>query len=99
MGDKDKAKKARDTLSSIYAFYSHNRNSLERVPSFMSQSSGDIPIAVQVPSEEQTEQLKKELREMMQAKEAIDGLSDRDRQIMLQVANASTIKRRKKKGN
>ena len=29
---------------------------------------------------------------------AIDGLSDRDRQIMLQAANASTIKHRKNKG-
>lgn len=91
----DNAKKARDTLTSIYSFYATNRDTIESVPSFVSKSSGHIPIAIQVPSAEQTEGLKKTLRELLDAKEGIDGISDRDRQLMVEAANSSTIKRRK----
>jgi hypothetical protein len=98
MSDKaDKKKKARDTLSSIFSYYNANKETLDRVPSFVSNSSGDIPIAVQIPSAEQTEELKKTLKGLLEVKEVIDGLSDRDKQLMTEAANASTIRRRGKK--
>ncbi|KAK2737075.1 hypothetical protein FQN55_001287 [Onygenales sp. PD_40] len=98
----DKAKKARDTLSSIYSFYAANRDSLDRVPSFLSKSSGDIPIIVQVdkvPSSEQAEALKNQLRELTGTKELIDSIPSEEWQMMVQVANASTIKRKENQLN
>ena len=97
MSDKvDKKKKARDTLSLIFSYYKKNEETIENIPSsFISDSSRDIPIAVQIPSAEQTEELKKTLKELLGVKDVIDGLSARDKQIMTEVANASTIKRRK----
>lgn len=97
MSDKvDKKKKARDTLSSIFSYYKKNEETIENIPSsFISDSSRDIPIAIQIPSAEQTEELKKTLKELLGVKDVIDGLSARDKQIMTEVANASTIKRRK----
>ena len=89
-----KTKKARDTLSSIFSYYETNKESIENVPSFISDSSRDIPIAVQIPSAEQTEDLKKTLKGLLEVKDVIDGLSDRDRQLMTEAANASTIRRR-----
>jgi hypothetical protein len=38
--------------------------------------------------------LKKTLKELLGIKDVIDGLSDRDRQLMTEAANASTIRRR-----
>ncbi|OAX78784.1 hypothetical protein ACJ72_06904 [Emergomyces africanus] len=98
-GNADKAKEARDTLSSIYSFYAANQDTVENVPSFISSSSGDIPIAVQIPSAEQTEELKKHLKTLIETQEAIDGISERDWRLMLEAADASTIKRRENKQN
>lgn len=95
-GGDDKVKKARDTLGSIYSFYATNRESLQRVPSFVSDSSRDIPILFEtntVPTAEQTEQFKKDLAELVETKEAIDQIPERERQMMMEAANASTIKR------
>lgn len=98
MSDKvDKKKKARDTLSSIFSYYEANKETIENSPSFISDGSRDIPIAVQIPSAEQTEELKKTLKELLEVKDVIDGLSDRDRQLMTEAANASTIRRRANK--
>jgi hypothetical protein len=96
MSDKvDKKKKARDTLSSIFSYYKKNEETIENIPSsFISDSSRDIPIAVQIPSAEQTEELKKTLKELLGVKDVIDGLSARDKQLMTEAANASTIRRR-----
>ncbi|OJD22280.1 hypothetical protein ACJ73_06375 [Blastomyces percursus] len=52
---------------------------VENVPSFISSSSGDIPIAVQISSVEQTEELKKQLKTLIETQEAIDSISERDR--------------------
>ncbi|EQL28322.1 hypothetical protein BDFG_08936 [Blastomyces dermatitidis ATCC 26199] len=92
-------KEARDTLSSIYSFYAANQDTVENVPSFISSSSGDIPIAVQIPSAEQTEELKKHLKMLIETQEAIAGISERDRRLMIEAADASTIKRRENKQN
>ncbi|EDN06611.1 hypothetical protein I7I51_09018 [Histoplasma capsulatum] len=95
-GGDDKAKKARDTLGSIYSFYAANHDSLERVPSFMSDSSRDLPIIFQtdtVPTAEETEQLKKNLSDLIKTQEIIDQIPDQERQLMIEAANASTIKR------
>ncbi|EEQ86220.2 hypothetical protein RJZ56_004129 [Blastomyces dermatitidis] len=92
----DKAKKARDTLGSIYSFYAANRDSLERVPSFMSDSSRDLPIIFQtdpVPTAEETEQLKKNLSDLIKTQEIFNQIPDQQRQLMVEAANASTIKR------
>ncbi|KMW69178.1 hypothetical protein BDDG_13342 [Blastomyces dermatitidis ATCC 18188] len=97
-GNADKAKDARDTLSSIYS-YAANQDTVENVPSFISSSSGDIPIAVQIPSAEQTEELKKHLKMLIETQEAIAGISERDRRLMIEAADASTIKRRENKQN
>ncbi|KAK2808388.1 hypothetical protein FQN50_004773 [Emmonsiellopsis sp. PD_5] len=95
----DKAREARDTLSSIYSFYAANQDSVENIPSFISSASGDIPIAVQVPSAEQTEGLKKHLKSLIEAREVIDSISEKDRQLMIEAAGASTIKRKENKQN
>ncbi|OAX80132.1 hypothetical protein ACJ72_05539 [Emergomyces africanus] len=87
-GGDDKAKKARDTLA--------NRDSLERVPSFMSDSSRDLPIIFQtdtVPTAEDTEQLKQDLSDLTKTQEIIDQIPDQEWQLMIEAANSSTIKR------
>ncbi|RAL01211.1 uncharacterized protein BO80DRAFT_444659 [Aspergillus ibericus CBS 121593] len=71
-------KRERDTLSSIYSYYKTNEQNLEHVPSFISDGSGDIPIALAVPSADQTEEYKQTLRELLQIKEVIDGISARE---------------------
>lgn len=92
-----KAKRARDTLSSIYSFYAANRESLERVPSFLSQSSRDVPLFLAPDNvqhtEDEIEDLKKELQEYVQIKEIMEGMSAAEQQLMFQAAYASTIKR------
>lgn len=53
-----KTQRARDTLNSIYSFYAVNGDSVERVPSCLSDSSREVPLIIQkdrVPSAEQTE--------------------------------------------
>ncbi|OJD16131.1 hypothetical protein ACJ73_08910 [Blastomyces percursus] len=80
----DKAKKA------------PNRDSLERVPSFISDSSRDLPIVFQtdtVPTAEEREQLKKNLSDLIKTQEIFDQIPDQERQLMIAAANASTTKR------
>ncbi|KAK2808893.1 hypothetical protein FQN50_004369 [Emmonsiellopsis sp. PD_5] len=98
----DKAKEARDTLSSIYSFYAANRDSLDSIPSFMSKSSREIPIIVQadnIPSPEHAENLKKQLKELTGTKELMDSIPSEEWQMMVQAANASTIKRKENQLN
>ncbi|KAG9258666.1 uncharacterized protein F5Z01DRAFT_643862 [Emericellopsis atlantica] len=96
----DTTKKARDTLSSIYSFYEANKDTLERAPSFLSDTSRDIQIGLRssvVPSAEQTEELKKDLRELVKTKEALGNIPAAELQLMMEAANASTIRRKQKK--
>ncbi|PGG95546.1 hypothetical protein AJ80_09942 [Polytolypa hystricis UAMH7299] len=93
-GNTDKAKEARDTLSSIYSFYAANQETLEHVPSFLSNTSAEIKIGVQIPSAQQTEGLKKHLKELIATQELLNNVSESDLRAMTKAANASTIKRK-----
>ncbi|KAM4058840.1 hypothetical protein HRG_008275 [Hirsutella rhossiliensis] len=95
-----KVKRARDTLSSIYSFYVKNRESIENVPSFISNSSREVQIKITastVPSAEQTEELKAELRELARTQEVINSIPESERRAMIEAATASTIRRKPKK--
>ncbi|PYI02491.1 hypothetical protein BO78DRAFT_422537 [Aspergillus sclerotiicarbonarius CBS 121057] len=96
MADKQQ-KRARDTLSLIYSYYKTNENTIENVPSWISNSSGDIPIAVDIPTAAQTEECKETLKELTAIKQVIDGIPARERQMMLDAAYASTIRRKDNK--
>ncbi|KAG8407065.1 hypothetical protein J3458_020559 [Metarhizium acridum] len=96
-GSSDIVNKARDTLSSIYSFYAANRETLDRIPFFISQSSREIPMMLRsstVPSAEQTEEMKKQLQGLLQTKEAIENIPARERQMMVEAAYASTVGRK-----
>lgn len=93
----DKVKKARDTLSSIYSFYANNRDSVDNVPLFVRESGEEIAMTLDVgtvPSAEQTEELKKQLKELIGTQETINNIPAKERQAMVEAANASTIRRK-----
>ncbi|KEY72773.1 hypothetical protein S7711_10586 [Stachybotrys chartarum IBT 7711] len=95
----DTVKRARDTLSSIYSFYANNKDDLERVPSFISDASREVPFVLRTsnpPTAEQVKSLKGDLRDIVATKEAIDNIPAKERELMIQAANASTVRR---KGN
>lgn len=63
----------------------------------MSLSSRDIPIMLQtdsIPSAEETEELKRQLRELIQTRELVDSIPPAELQMMVQAANSSTIRRK-----
>lgn len=103
MSDSSKTvKRAQDTLSSIYSFYATNRESIENAPSFMNSSSREVPFimrASNVPSAEKTEKLKAKLGELVKMQEAINNIPEAERMIMIEAANASTIRRIPKRVN
>ncbi|KFA75560.1 hypothetical protein S40288_11415 [Stachybotrys chartarum IBT 40288] len=76
----DTAKRARDTLSSIYSFYANNKDDLERVPSFISDASREVPFVLRTsnpPTAEQVKSLNGDLRDIVATKEAIDNIPAR----------------------
>ncbi|EGD89309.2 hypothetical protein H112_02929 [Trichophyton rubrum D6] len=86
--NKSSEEKARESFSSILSYYLHNRESLERIPSWVTESSesGSIPIALSpslMPtSDEQVEAEKQKLKERVS--DALPKLSERERQLMTQ---------------
>ncbi|EXJ86739.1 hypothetical protein A1O3_03693 [Capronia epimyces CBS 606.96] len=98
LSEKGKDQKARESFASILSYYQHNRKSLENVPTWVDRpESGTIMIGLAkgtVPSGDQTEQYKQELKELLAAQEAIDKLSPLERQIMSQAANTSKARRK-----
>ena len=98
MSDKGKDQKARESFSSILSYYLHNRESLENFPTWVDRpDSGTITIGVAtgtVPSADQTEQYKQELKELLATQEAINKLSPAEKQIMNQAANTSKARRK-----
>lgn len=47
-----------------------------------------------IPSAEQTEALKNELKELLKTQEVIDNIPENERQLMIEAANSSTIRRK-----
>jgi hypothetical protein len=98
---KSPEEKARESFSSILSYYLHNRESLERLPSWVTESSqsGSIPIALSpslMPaSDEQVEVEKQKLKERVS--DALSKLTEKEKQLMTQAANSSKIKRKENK--
>lgn len=82
------AQNARDSLESLLDYYA------ERPASHESLQIGLR--AGEVPSEEQAESLKKQLREAVQIKEIIDNLSPTEKETMIRMENISKGKRGQK---
>lgn len=96
-GATDKVKRARNTMSSLLSYYFTNRESLERIPSFVSDTSQEIMIRLQsntVPSAEQAEELKKQLNELVATQEAINNIPAWERQRMIEAAKTSAGRRK-----
>ncbi len=98
MSNKDGDQKARESFASIFSYYQHNRESLENVPNWVNRpESGNITVTIHastVPSNEQTEAYKKELKELLQMKETLDKLTEEEKQVMIQAANSSKARRK-----
>jgi hypothetical protein len=98
MSTNGKDQKARESFASILSYYLHNRESLENVPNWVNRpESGNITIGLRkdtVPTAEQTEQFKRELKELLATQEALNKLSLSERQIMYQAANTSKARRK-----
>lgn len=69
-GQENSDQQAWDSFASILSYYVKNRASLEKVPDWVKKAeSGEIQIGVAagtVPSDEQSEELKKKLKEALQ---------------------------------
>lgn len=84
---KSTTQKARDSLASLLDYY------YERP---LSQESVKIGLKVgQVPSTDQAEALKKELKEALQVQEILDNLSPQEKENMTRMANLSRGRRAK----
>ena len=98
MSNKSDDQKARESFSSILSYYLHNRESLENVPDWLeSVDSSAISMALDaktVPSNEQTEELKGELRKIIAHREALDKLSEAEKNVMILAANTSKARRK-----
>ena len=98
---KSPEEKARESFSSILSYYLHNRESLERLPSWVTESSksGSIPIALSpslMPkSDEQVEAEKQKLKQTVS--DSLPKLADKEKELMIQAANSSKIKRKENK--
>lgn len=103
MADKGTEQKARESFASILSYYLHSRESLENIPPWVDRpESGTITIGLAagtVPSSEETEELKQELKELVTTQEAISKLSSAERQIMTQAANSSKARRKGARNN
>lgn len=98
---KSPEEQARESFSSILSYYLHNRESLERLPSWVTESSqsGSIPIALSpslMPaSDEQVEAEKEKLKERVS--DTLAELTEKEKQLMTAAANSSRIKRKENK--
>ncbi|OJD15318.1 hypothetical protein ACJ73_08989 [Blastomyces percursus] len=101
--NKSPEEKARESFASILSYYLNNRDSLERLPSWVTESSqsGSIPIALSpslMPaSDDQVEAEKQKLKERVS--DALPKLSEKEKQLMTQAANSSKVKRKENKEN
>lgn len=88
---------ARESYASILSYYLHNRESLERVPGWVdSPQSGSIVIGIirdSAPTDEQVEQAKEQLQELMAIEEIKKALSDTEKTLLTAAANTSRAKR------
>lgn len=95
------AQKARDSFASILSYY-EKYVPAEEAPEFVKRvSSGEIQIGVKkgdVPSAEQGAELKKDLHEALATQDAIANLSNAEKDLMTQAAQAS-LRTRKQKGS
>lgn len=95
------AQEARDSFASILSYYEKHVPA-DEAPEFVKRvSSGEIQIGVRkgdVPSAEQGAKLKKALEEALKTQDAINNLSNAEKDLMTQAANAS-LRSRKQKGD
>jgi hypothetical protein len=94
------SQKARDSFASILSYYEKHVPA-DEAPEFVKRvSSGEIQIGVRkgdVPSAEQGAELKAALAEALKTQDAIDNLSNAEKDLMTQAAKAS-LRSRKPKG-
>ncbi|KAL9105355.1 MAG: hypothetical protein Q9227_009443 [Pyrenula ochraceoflavens] len=98
MSNQGNDQKARESFASILSYYRHNRESLENVPGWVDRpESGSIIVGLNtgtVPSDEQTEEYKQYLRSLLATQEAINKLSDQEKQFLNAAANSSKARRK-----
>lgn len=98
MSDENNDQKARESFASILSYYQHNRESLENVPNWVDlPESGNMIVGLStgtVPSAEQTEHYKEELKALLAMQETSNKLSDVEKQMMDAAANSNKARRK-----
>jgi Ribonuclease G/E len=98
MNGKSDDQKARESFASILSYYQQNQQSIENLPDWVQRpesSSISMGLAVgTVPSNEQTEELKADLKDLLSTQEAINKLSSSEKQLMIAAANSSKARRK-----
>jgi hypothetical protein len=98
MSGKSDDQKARESFASILSYYQQNQQSIENLPDWVQRpesSSISMGLAVgTVPSNEQTEELKADLKDLLSTQEAINKLSSSEKQLMIAAANSSKARRK-----
>ncbi|KAH8803019.1 hypothetical protein F5884DRAFT_861358 [Xylogone sp. PMI_703] len=88
-------RQARESFASILGYYKRNRSSLENVLSGINELENKEIVASlsssAVPSDEQTEQYKEELKELLTIQETINKLTDNEKNVMSQAVNSSCL--------
>ena len=92
---------ARQSFGSILNYYLYNRETIENVPDWVdSPESGVIIIGLSptaAPSAEKTESYKEHLRGLLAAEKNFKDLPDEERDLMIQAANSSKVRRKEQK--
>ncbi|KAB8067080.1 hypothetical protein BDV29DRAFT_196710 [Aspergillus leporis] len=90
-------RQARESFASIFSYYLHNRESLERVPDRVDRpESGSIVISLlrdSAPTDEQVEKAKEELRALMAEEETKNKISELKKVLLTAAASSSRAKR------
>ena len=98
MSNKSASQKARDSLASILSYYRHNRESLENVPDWVDRAeSEEVLIGFKmdtVPSDEQNEEYKAELKALLATEELKKEVPAAILKSMTDAAEASKARRK-----